>query len=122
MIETSYTCIPLSGSNRSKQSNYQPLPGWKKHIAPLKTDSLFWHSVWISAGRPATGSLYQVMTNARNKYHLAVRQAKKIAASAKAKELSSAAEAGDVALMRELKILWEVKIAHSLYLTVWRVK
>ena len=103
MIETSYTCIPLSGSNRSKQSNYQPLPGWKEHIAPLKTDSLFWHSVWISAGRPATGSLYQVMTNARNKYHLAVRQAKKIAASAKAKELSSAAEAGDVALMRELK-------------------
>ena len=49
IIETSQTCIPLS---------MKSLPGWKENVAPLKSDSLFWHSVWISAGRPASGALY----------------------------------------------------------------
>ena len=103
IIETSYTSIPLTGSTKPRQSQSQLLPGWKEYVAPLKADSLFWHSVWISAGRPATGSLHQVMANARNKYHLAVRQAKKAASTVKARELTSAAKAGDIALMKELK-------------------
>ena len=103
MIETSYTYIPLTGSTRPWQPHFQPLPGWQEYVAPLKTDTLFWHSVWVSDGKPITGSLHQVMANARKKYHLAVRKAKKSAVSAKAKELISAAEAGDIALMKELK-------------------
>ena len=43
------------------------------------------------------------MCHVRGKYHLAVRQAKRIAETAKARELASAAEEGDVALMKELK-------------------
>ena len=80
-----------------------PLPGWNEHVAPYKKDSLFWHSVWVSAGRPASGSLYQVMSHARNKYYLAVKQVKRAAASIKATELANTAEAGDIALMKELK-------------------
>ena len=48
LVETSYTCIPLTA--RAKQGNHQHLPGWKENFAPLKKDSLFWHSVWLSAG------------------------------------------------------------------------
>ena len=103
VIETSYTSIPLTGIPRSSKGHGQPLPGWNEFVAPLKTDSLFWHSVWISAGRPSTGSLHQVMSHARNKYHLAVRQAKKVAAESKARELAAAAEAGDIALVKEMK-------------------
>ena len=57
----------------------------------------------LSAGRQTSGSLYQVMCHVRGKYHLAVRQAKKLAETAKARELAAASEAGDIALMKELK-------------------
>ena len=104
VVETSYTCIPLTGrSSATGQKQSQPLPGWKEFVAPLKKDSLFWHSVWLSAGRQTSGALYQVMCHARMKYHLAVRQAKKLAETAKARELATASEAGDIALMKELK-------------------
>ena len=71
-------------------------------IAPLKKDSVFWHSVWISAGRPM-GALHQVMCNSRTKYHCAVKQAKRNVAHAKAMELLAAAESGDAALMEEMR-------------------
>ena len=59
VIECSHECIPLS--NKVKATVTDPnrncpiqraLPGWKEDIAPLREDSLFWHAVWISAGRP----------------------------------------------------------------------
>ena len=43
------------------------------------------------------------MCHVRSKYHLAVRQAKKLAETAKARKLATASEAGDIALMKELK-------------------
>ena len=43
------------------------------------------------------------MCHTRNKYHLAVRHAKRVAATAKAMDISIAAEAGDITLMKELK-------------------
>ena len=101
-VETSFTCIPLTGS-KPGQKHGQPLPGWKNCVEPLKKDSLFWHSVWLSAGRPTAGALHQVMCHARNKYHLAVRHAKRVAATAKAMDIAIAAEAGDITLMKELK-------------------
>ena len=106
LIETSHECIPLSSrakpAKKSKNGN-QTLPGWKENVAPLKRDSLSWHAIWLSAGRPSSGSLYQVMCNTRRKYHVAVKQAKRVAATSKAQELLAASEAGDIALMKELK-------------------
>ena len=106
LIETSYECIPLSSRSNSGETHKnvnQALPGWRENVAPLKNDSLSWHSIWISAGRPPSGSLYQVMCHARRKYHMAVRQAKRLAATAKAQALLTASEDGDIALMKELK-------------------
>ena len=105
-IETSYECIPLTarqGPGRKPGTSTQPLPGWKEKIAPLKTDSRFWHSVWISAGRPTSGSLYMLMCHTRSKYHRAVRVAKREAATVRARELSVAAETGDMNLLKEMK-------------------
>ena len=109
IIETSYECIPLSGKAPKSKSSWQPLPGWKEHVAPLKKDSLFWHSVWISAGRPSQGTLYQVMLHTRAKYHVAVKKAKRLAASAKAQNILDASEKGDYALMAELRKILDTK-------------
>ena len=106
VVETSYECIPLTarqGPGRTPDTSSQPLPGWNEKIAPLKSDSRFWHSVWISAGRPTAGSLYMVMCHTRSKYHRAVRVAKREAATVSARELSVAAEAGDMNLLKEMK-------------------
>ena len=106
-MESSYQCIPLTArsrqGSRSTKAVGQALPGWNEFVAPLKSDSLFWHSIWLSAGRPNSGTLFQVMSHARRKYHLAVRQTKRRAANSKAMDLLAASEAGDIALMEELR-------------------
>ena len=57
-IETSYESMPMSNGARTGKNQHQPLPGWNQLVGPFKHDSLFWHSVWLSAGRPPSGSLY----------------------------------------------------------------
>ena len=47
--------------------------GWNSEIRDLRMDSLFWHSVWVSCGRPRTGVLASVMRHTRAKYHRAVK-------------------------------------------------
>ena len=105
IVETSYENIPLTArvtTSQESKGGRQFLPGWKESIAPLKGDSVFWHSVWISAGRP-TGALHQVMCNSRRKYNFAIKQAKRSVAHAKASRLLVAAESGDAALMEEMR-------------------
>ena len=90
----------LKGKSSGKREN---LPGWKENVAPAKKDALFWHGVWMSADRPATGELYQVMRWTRNKFHYAVRKAKRIAGTVQASKLVLAAEEGNIALMKEMR-------------------
>lgn len=53
------------------------LPGWNEHVEPLRQDSLFWHAVWTSSGRPPTGELARLMRYTRAKYHKAVKEIKR---------------------------------------------
>ena len=57
----------------------------------------------MSAGRPNQGELYHVMCWARNKFHYAVRKAKRLAGNVQSRKLLEAAEMGDIALMAEMK-------------------
>ena len=104
LVETSYTCIPLTANpTKDGKSNFKSVPGWKENVGPLKSDSLFWHSVWVSAGRPSSGQLQQVMSYTCRKYHIVVKQAKRMASNCKTIEALEAAKDGDAALIKELK-------------------
>ena len=104
IMECSHQCIPLSPKiKQSCKQRASNLPGWKENVAPAKKDSLFWHSVWLSAGRPAAGALQQLMSWTRNKYHYAVRKAKRLAGTIRSRRLLEAAAEGDLALMKEMK-------------------
>ena len=104
LIEASYQCIPLTAKHGNKIGDTaQPLPGWNENIAPLKHDSKFWHAVWVSAGKPPSGSLHQVMAHCRRKYHHAVKRAKRHVNSIKSQNLICAAESGDRDFLIELK-------------------
>ena len=103
MIETTYECIPLSAKPKKSGQVSPMLPGWNETVKPLRDDSIFWHSIWVSAGRPHSGSLHSVMAWSRRKYHQAVKRAKRLLGSLMAKDLLEAAEKGDRDLMDELK-------------------
>ena len=103
ILETSHQCIPLSSSKKTSDSKKNSLPGWKENVAPAKKDALFWHSVWMSAARPNRGELYNIMCWTRNKFHYAVRKAKRLASTIESSKLLEAAESGDLALMSEMK-------------------
>ena len=86
-----------------EKSRRENLPGWNENVAPAKEDALFWHATWMSAGRPSSGGLYQIMKWSRNQFHYAVRRAKRVAANMKARKLLEAAEEGNAALMKEMR-------------------
>ena len=103
MIETTYECIPLSSKPKSEDKGHSKLPSWRESVKPFRDDSLFWHSVWVSAARPKSGSLHSVMSWSRRKYHQAVKKAKRLSESLKAKDLLEASEKGDKDLMEEIR-------------------
>ena len=104
VMEATHACIPLSaGTSFSGKQKSCSLPGWKENVKPAKSDSLFWHSVSLSAGRPPSGALHNLMCWTRNKFHYAVRRAKRQAEMVKSSKLMEAAEQGNMALYREMK-------------------
>ena len=112
IMESSHQSIPMSSSGSSGKKKDQ-LPGWEENVAPAKEDALFWHSVWMSAARPATGELHRLMAWTRNKYHYAVRKAKRLADTIKSRKLLEAAEEGNAALMEEMKKSMNTKVVEQ---------
>ena len=55
----------------------RPCPGWTEYVKPFSEESKFWCSVWLSAGKPGHGSLYDVMRDPKRQYSYAVRRLKK---------------------------------------------
>ena len=108
IIESSHATIPMSGkppvANPDKECPVnKAIPGWKKTVKPQRDSSLFWHAVWVSAQRPNTGVLHDIMKKTRNQYHYAVRKVKKLSEEIRAKELLTASLGGDVNLLKEMK-------------------
>ena len=81
------------------------MPGWREEVAPYREASLFWHSVWRSAGRPAAGELFNIMKATRNKYHHALRKIRNEVDRIKAQKLFEAAMWGGADLVKEMKKL-----------------
>ena len=119
LIEASHNCIPLSGGGKVRAADplkachvTAAVPGWRDHVKPFRTDSLFWHGIWTSAERPNQGALFEIMKKTRNAYHYAVRRIKKKADLIRSQKLLEAAESGSADLLREMKKLKGGKKMH----------
>ena len=100
VIEASHATIPMVGGRPgSVRPDSGVMPGWQDVVALQQKDSVFWHSVWQSAGRPSSGELYHVMRSTRAKYHTARKATDKI----KAQKLFEASSAGGSDLFKEMK-------------------
>ena len=102
ITEASYECIPVIKIDQNKKKLRQ-LPGFKETVLPVKQDSLFWHNIWVSAGRPRKGWLFYLMKYNRAKYKYAVRQCKREANRLESEALGGAAEEGNKQLFKELR-------------------
>ena len=72
-------CLPNSvGSNVKGNEKKSSVVMWKENIQPFKDRSMFWHAIWISAGKPINTQLHKLMKRARNIYHLQIRRSKKM--------------------------------------------
>ena len=54
------------------------IPNWKNEIEPFKDDAIFWHTIWLSAGKPLNCQLHSVIKRTRNVYHLHIRKNKRM--------------------------------------------
>ena len=92
-----HIAVPKSAGKKS------PFPGWSESIQPFKEDSLFWHSLWQSAGRPINTELHQKMKHTSNIYHYHVRKCKKAENAIRRNKLLDACLNGNGDVFKEIK-------------------
>ena len=52
IIETSHCTIPMT--KPGPKQKVKDIPGWKQYVEPFRSDAMFWHSIWLSSGKPNT--------------------------------------------------------------------
>ena len=68
----------ISRPKVNSSQHYPNIPNWKNEIEPFKDDAIFWHSIWLSAGKPLSCQQHSVMKRTRNVYHLHIRKTKRM--------------------------------------------
>ena len=54
------SCLP-SPSNKKSPTKKSSILRWNEDFQPFKENAMFWHSIWLSAGRPINTVLHQIM-------------------------------------------------------------
>jgi len=55
-------------------SGKMPFTEWSEYVAPLRSQSIFWHNIWSDCGKPHTGVVGDIMRKARARHHTAIGQ------------------------------------------------
>ena len=80
-------------------------PGWKEMVYPFKKESSFWYQLWLSAGKPRDGQLFQNMKLSKNQYKYARRRCENAMYVVKRDKLVEACENGGRDFFAEIKKL-----------------
>ena len=95
--------IPYTGNNNNNKKNRKPIPGWSEMVEPFKQDARFWYQLWLSAGKPSDGDLFQNMRKSRRVFKSAKRKCVNAGAALKRQNFIEASLSGDKDLFKELK-------------------
>ena len=68
-------CLPKTCSGKNIKGN--SIPGWTEFVKPYADESKFWHSLWLSQGKPLGGYVYECMKRSKHGYKYAIRRLKK---------------------------------------------
>ena len=96
MRTSAASCLPLPSNKKSNKKS--PIYRWNEEVQPFKENAMFWHSIWLSAGRPMNTILHRIMKRTRNLYHYQIRKNRKMAECIKKNALLSACinDKGDI--------------------------
>ena len=72
LLSCSFECFPCS--TPSSPCN---LTGWNDGTNATKKASCFWHKVWVEAGRPSSGALFNIKREAKRSFKSSVRRLKR---------------------------------------------
>ena len=73
--KASQKCLPSTNCSKNKRRGI--IPGWTEFVAPYASESKFWHSVWLSQGKPPLGYAFEKMKFSKKEYKYAIRRLKK---------------------------------------------
>ena len=51
----------LHGGGKKRQ-----VIGWNEEVWPFRDTALFWHSIWVSCGKPLNTEVHNIMKTTRN--------------------------------------------------------
>ena len=55
-------CLPSAGCSDNPKKTKTRFSSWQEDVQPFKDTSMFWHSIWLSAGRPLNTELHIIMS------------------------------------------------------------
>ena len=95
-------CLPQT-SGRNKKS----ITGWNDEVKPFREEAMFWHSLWISAGKPINNTLHNIMKKTRSVYHYQIRKCRKAVEALKRAKLLNACinGEGDIHELKKLRMV-----------------
>ena len=64
----------VGGKGASRSRPVSKVPGWNEFVQPYNEESKFWHSVWVSSGKPPDGQLLHLMRQSKHQYKYALRK------------------------------------------------
>ena len=87
----------------SDQGSSKSIAGWSEFVHPYAEESKFWHSVWVSAGKPAQGGLADAMKQSKHQYKYAIRRLKKASENIQNDKFVTSILKGGVNIFTEIK-------------------
>ena len=85
------------------------VPGWNEEVQPFRDTALFWHSIWVSCGKPLNSEVHNIMKRTRNVYHFQLRKCRRAENKIKRNKLLDACINGGGDIFAELKKLRKCK-------------
>lgn len=82
--------------------------GWNDEVKSFRENAMFWHAIWISAGKPLNNTLHSIMKRTRNTYHYQIRKCKRSVEIMKKNKLLEACMNGNGDIFSELRKMRKV--------------
>ena len=93
--------LPIKGGGGT--SPRKSTPGWSEFVKPFLDESKFWNSLWLSAGKPVVGALFEAKKQSKQQFKYAVRRLKRASDSVQNDKFVSSIINGGVNIFAEIK-------------------
>jgi hypothetical protein len=95
--------LPIRGAGGTGAGHRKATPGWTDFVKPFLDESKFWNSLWVSAGKPVAGALFEAKRQTKQQFKYAVRRLKRATESVQNDKFVNSIIQGGVNIFAEIK-------------------